>query len=543
MGCPSYDEIIAELAKIKRGWKGEIYFLEKYALISHPIKGLLPFKLYKFQKEIIRDFHKYRYNIHNKTRQVGDTTITAGHVAYFAMFNNDKEIQIASNKMRNAARFLRKVKRIILSTPEWLRPSIITNNRNSLELSNGTWIDAVATTEDAGRSDALSLLVVDEAAQIRSELADNMWEAAGPTLAHGGSAIILSSPRGVGNFFHKTCINAINATNVFHYRVIHWTDHPVFNRNKYRRDDGEWSSPWYEEECSRLNNNPRSIAQELDCEFLSSGYNVLNAEALRIQEPHIKAPIHTMGIDSGLWIWKEPEPQLRYFIGADVARGDGEDYSTAHVISLTVPMEQVAEYHGKLPPDMFANLLYTLGVTYNKALMIPECNGVGYAVAMKLVEKKYPKIHYSESYKNLHKQFTNMYNPATKIPGFQTSTATRPLLISQLEQDVRSGDFIMHSQRLFTEFDTFHYINGKPMAIPGYNDDLIIACGIALFIRATCIRAIVNSRDMTKMMIGSISHTTGQQIGLTLMPSRTTNQYSSTFRMSDGTDLSWLVDK
>ena len=538
------EDLIEETTRIKDGAKGEIYFLNRYAKITHPTKGLISFKLYDFQKQIIRDFWSYRHNIHNKSRQMGDSTIVAGHVAHFVMFNNDKDVLILSNKQRNAQKFLRKVKRIIKATPEILRPEVMSDNKTSLELSNGSNVEAVATTEDAGRSDALSLLVVDEAAQIKSELADEIWTSAGSTLAQGGAAIILSTPRGIGNFFHQMCISARDMENEFHYEFYHWSLHPVFNQGMEHDLTGKLTSPWYRGECKRLNNSETKIAQELDGEFLSSGDNVISEKVMKLHEDNIRPPKLTAFINDNLWVWREPEKEMRYIIGADVSRGDAADFSTAQVLSLDEKNEQCAEYRGKIPPDVFGDFLITLGKEYNNALIIPDSNGIGYATALRLVEKKYPNIHFSESFKKTHEQFTNYYKEGGKIPGFQTTSVTRPLIISQFEADMRNQNVLMHSSRLFDEIPTFQYINGRPDHLPGYQDDLIMAMSIALFIRATHVKAIINSREMTESILASFSKDDGNTLDdYGLGVSKGFGERTNPFITPDGQDVRWLLGK
>ena len=80
------------------------------------------------------------------------------------------------------------------------------------------------TSGDAGRSEALSLLVIDEAAHVES--LDELWAGLYPTISTGGRVIALSTPNGVGNWFHKTYTEAADGSNDFHPILLNWDVHP-----------------------------------------------------------------------------------------------------------------------------------------------------------------------------------------------------------------------------------------------------------------------------------------------------------------------------
>ena len=191
------------LKEIVKSGKDAVYFINSYCKISHPQKGLIPFSLYDFQKEAIQDFTDYRFNIVLKARQLGFSTVTAAYIAWLLLFHRDKNVLVVATKFTVAANLVKKVKNIMQNLPKWLRISDIkADNRSSFELTNGSQVKASSTSGDAGRSEALSLLVIDEAAFV--EGLDELWTGLYPTLSTGGRCIALSSPNGVGNWFHKT---------------------------------------------------------------------------------------------------------------------------------------------------------------------------------------------------------------------------------------------------------------------------------------------------------------------------------------------------
>ena len=152
-------EIVAE---ILRSGKDPNYFVNNYVKISHPIEGLIPFKTYDFQQQLLGDFNDYRFNVILKARQLGISTITAAYAAWLMMFYRDKNIVVMATKFGTASNLVKKVKAIIKNLPEWIQVADISvDNRASFELSNGSQIKAISTSGDAGRSEALSLLIID----------------------------------------------------------------------------------------------------------------------------------------------------------------------------------------------------------------------------------------------------------------------------------------------------------------------------------------------------------------------------------------------
>ena len=196
----SREQTVKEI--IKCG-KDANYFIENYVRISHPERGPITFHTYPFQKELLRDFVDYRFNIILKARQLGISTVTAAYAAWLILFHREKNITVVATKLSTAGNLVKKVKFMIKNLPSWLQIADISiDNRNSFELSNGSQIKASSKSGDAGRSEALSLLIVDEAAHV--EGLDELWKGLYPTLSTGGRCIALSTPNGVGTLMLMT---------------------------------------------------------------------------------------------------------------------------------------------------------------------------------------------------------------------------------------------------------------------------------------------------------------------------------------------------
>ena len=193
------NEIVKELVKCG---KDPAYFINRYVQIQHPIKGRIPFHTFPFQDDCLTDFNDHRFNIVVKSRQLGLSTLTAAYAVWLALFRKDKTILVIATKLAVAQNFIKKVKIALASVPKWMWITEVTaRNTQAVEFSNGSMIKAVPTSDDAGRSEALSLLIVDEAAFIRNF--DELWKGLYPTLSTGGRAIIVSTPNGTGGQYYE----------------------------------------------------------------------------------------------------------------------------------------------------------------------------------------------------------------------------------------------------------------------------------------------------------------------------------------------------
>ena len=446
------EKIIKEVLKCG---KDPVYFINTYGKIPHPGKGLVPFKTYDFQADLVEDLALHRFIVVLKARQLGISTITAAYVAWLVLFHRDKNVLIVATKLATAANLVKKFS---------------VDNKNSIELSNGSQVKASSTSGDAGRSEALSLLVLDEAAHI-DDLED-LWTGLYPTISTGGRCIAISTPNGVGNWFHETYVKAESNDNEFHAVNLPWAAHPD-------RDD-----EWFATETKNMSR--RQIAQEYECNFNTSGDTVVHPDDIMRIKGICRDPVYKVGFDRNIWIWEEAQEHNTYLLVADVSRGDGKDFSTFHVFKLET-MEIVSEYKGKPTPDLFSDMIYTTAHEYNEAMVVVENNSVGFHVLEKLREIPYPNLYYSK--KGTHQFVEQAYaeGDSSVVPGFTTSQKTRPLIIAKFEEFIRNKVLTIYSQRLANELDTFIWKNGRPEAQRSYNDDLIMAAAIGCWVRDTAL--------------------------------------------------------
>jgi hypothetical protein len=524
--------------------KDPIYFMKKYVKIQHPTRGTLPFLTYPFQDVALEDFVKYNQNIILKSRQMGITTLVAGYSMWLMTFHSDKQILCLSITQETSKAIVTKVRFANDNLPSWLKVPAVEDNRLSLKLKNGSEIKAASSAGTSGRSSALSLLIIDEAAFIDG--IEEIWLSAQYTLSTGGKAIILSTPNGVGNFFHKMWTQSEQGLNDLNRISLPWHMHP------------ERDQKWRDEQTKL--SGEKGAAQECDCEFSTSGNTVIDIPVLDwYAKTHVSEPIEKRGIDKGYWIYKYPEPGKSYMVSADVARGDAQDFSAAQILDIET-MEQVAEYKGKLPTKDYARALMTMATEYNSGLLVIENANVGWAVIQEVLDANYPNLFYSSSdlqYVDVENQMTNKINSLEKkmTPGFTTSNKTRPLVISKLESYIRNKEVIIHSNRLIEELNVFIWkssgTSAKAEAMEGYNDDLVMAMGIALWIRDVALRLRKDSDSIMKTILDKVGSSSSDAIKSNfkpLMTQQSNNAYGipqdswkMQIRGGDKMDLRWLI--
>jgi hypothetical protein len=491
----SLKDIIAE--EYKKCAVDPIHFMKKYCMIQHPVRGKIPFHLFPFQEKTLTQFAGNRFNIVLKSRQTGISTLSAGYALWKMIFNSDFNVLVIATKQDVAKNLVTKVRVMHELLPSWLKGGSMEDNKLSLRLTNGSQIKAIASSPDAGRSEALSLLIFDEAAFIDD--IDEIWVAAQSTLSTGGSCIALSTPNGVGNWFHQTWLGAEESRNPFNTIRLHWTVHP------------ERDQKWRDQQEELL--GAKKAAQECDCDFVSSGETVIEPETLMFyKETYIQDPIEKGGFDGNLWKWEHPDYNKSYMVVADVARGDGADYSTCHVFDI-VTATQVAEYKGKVDTKDFGNFLVALSTEYNDALLVVENANIGWATIQQVIDRGYKNLFYMSKdlkYIDVENQMTNRYRAEDKglVAGFSTTSKTRPLIISKLTDYFREKSVVVRSTRLIDELFTFIYMNGRAEAMKGYNDDLVMAFSIGLWVRDTALRLRQEGIDLTKSAVGGITSNT-----------------------------------
>jgi hypothetical protein len=516
-------------------------------------KGMVPFKLFYKQKQIIKSYEKFNRNIITKPRQAGVSTTTAAYIAAKCAFGdpeNPHKVLILANKQTLAQEFLKKVKDFLDQIPYWvwgiddLEESYLdTDSKGHLKLkSTKCEIRALATSKDALRGFTPTFLVMDEAAFIDNGA--DVFGAALASLGTGGRISLISTPNGMDPLYYKTYNGAKSKDNTFNIVEMKWHQDIRYNRGlrwlkgedteikcdsvgrtKLRweysgktyettessiddyevmlKDGWKPSSPWYEEMSADMG-DPKKIAQELDVSFIGSGGNVVDDEHVSFhEENNVLEPDVMTEMERSMWIWKKPIEGHKYILGCDVSRGDGKDSSTIVILDFD-GLEQVAEFQAKIPPDVLAEVVFKYGNMYSAYTIVDITGGMGVATVLKLMDMGYKHLHYDDpkSRKLSQKYARSKYKEGDKVPGFNVGN-TRLQMVSELEEHIREGKTIIRSQRMIEELRTFVYKNNRPDHMPGYHDDIIMAYAMAIFVVQTSFKKLEETKKHTKAMLDS----------------------------------------
>lgn len=480
------------LAEVSR----DPFLFSTFCFVIHPVRGKVQFKLYPYQKAVLYQFILERFNIILKFRQAGITELISLYCLWLTMYHPNKKVNIISIKDTTAKKVLKKIKFMYKNLPWYLQTPIINGragefgSASMIEFSNGSFIESIPTSSEAGRSESLSLLVIDEAAIVR--WASQIWAASFPTLSTGGSAIVNSTPYGIGNFYHSTWVDSIAGGNVFNPIRLYWQMHP-------ERDES-----WYKEMSTAL--GPKRTAQEIDGDFLTSGNSVFDLRDIKaIEDCLTDYPIIKTRFNGQYRQFLEPDDSKEYFIGADVATGRASDYSAFTCMDKSG--EEQAIYKGRMPVDKYSRLLGDTGTLFNYATIAPESNDIGLAVTSFLQTEGYPKLYY---YQKMIKKKGKSRPEVDKSPGWLTTTKNRSVIIDNLETDIREENIIVKDPFFVHEAYTFIYDGlGRPVAMGKhrnntsgdveletevYADDSILAKAITNHIRKGKTNVIVSPK-------------------------------------------------
>ena len=506
--------------------KDPAYFMRKYCHIQHPTRGRILFNLYPFQDKILHLFRDEQYIITLKSRQLGISTLAAAYSLWLMLFHKDKNILALATTQATARNLVTKVIFMYDELPKWLKLPSVEKNKLSLRLKNGSKVQAKSSSPDAARSEAVSLLLMDEAAFIDN--VDDTFTAAQQTLATGGQCMALSTPNGVGNWFHQTWEKAETGENSFVPIRLPWTVHP-------ERDD-----KWREQQNADL--GPRMAGQECDCDFLASGDTVFEPEDMAFyEETYQKDPLERRGVDGNLWIWEGVDYSKSYMVVADVARGDATDYSAFHIFDIE-SCTQVAEYKGKIAPGDFGQMLVGIASEYNEALLVIENANIGWATIEKVLEREYRNLYYSpKNHLDTVESYMSKWERDQLVPGFTMSARTRPLVIAKMIEYLREHSVTLQSKRVMSEMRVFIWKNGKAQAQERYNDDLIISCATALYVRDTALRLRQQGMDLARAQLSSFTSLNARNNAIIQnVGSQRENPYI--IKTANGEeDISWLL--
>ena len=434
-----------------------VYFTEKHIKIVNVDEGLVSFNMYKFQKKLLKNFHKHRFNICKMPRQTGKSTTVVSYLLHYAIFNDNVNIGILANKAATARDLLGRLQLAYENLPRWMQQGIVAWNKGSMELENGSKIIAASTSASAVRGMSFNIIFLDEFAFVQNHLADDFFASVYPTISSGKSTkvIIVSTPHGM-NHFYRMWHDAERGQNEYVATEVHWSEVPGRN------------AKWKEQTIK--NTSKQQFAIEFECEFLGSVDTLIAASKL-------KSLVYEQPLEQNgkLSVYEKPFKERDYIITVDVARGVAKDYSAFVVVDIThFPYRVVATYKdNEIKPMLFPSVIEDVAKAYNNAYVLCEVNDIGDQVASILF--------YDLEYENL--LMVAMRGRAGQIVGsgfsgvktqlgVKMSTTTKKVGCSNLKTLIEEDKLTFCDYNIISELTTFIQRKQSFEAEEGCNDDL-----------------------------------------------------------------------
>jgi len=434
-----------------------VYFAQKHVKIVTLDSGLMPFEPYDFQQKLINNFHDNRFNICKMPRQTGKSTTVISYLLHYLLFNDSVNIGILANKAATARELLGRLQTAYENVPKWMQQGVLSWNRGSLELENGSKILAASTSASAVRGMSFNILFLDEFAFVPNHIADSFFASVYPTITSGKNTkvIIVSTPHGM-NHFYRMWHDAERSKNEYVPTDVHWSEVPG-------RDE-----VWKEQTIA--NTSDQQFRVEFECEFLGSVDTLIAPSKLRsmvYQTPETRS--------AGFDVYVDPQKGHDYVITVDVARGVGKDFSAFVVIDITeFPHAVVAKYrNNEIKPMLFPNIVEQVGKKYNDAFVLCEVNDIGDQVASIL--------NYDLEYKNL--LMCSMRGRAGQVVGqgfsgkktqlgVKMSKTVKKVGALNLKTLIEEDKLLSCDYDIMSELTTFISKSNSFMAEEGCNDDL-----------------------------------------------------------------------
>ena len=448
------EEQIIEFLKCK---EDPVYFAKNYIKIVTLDHGLQPFKMYPFQEKLIKNFHNHRFNICKMPRQTGKSTTCVSYLLHYAIFNDNVNIAILANKASTARDLLQRLQLAYENLPKWMQQGILSWNKGSLELENGSKISANSTSSSAVRGGSYNIIFLDEFAFIPNHIADDFFASVYPTISSGQSTkvIIVSTPRGM-NHFYRMWHDAERDKNEYVPTEVHWSEVPG-------RDD-KWKAQ------TIANTSEQQFRVEFECEFLGSVDTLINPAKLRtlVYDDPIRR-------NKGLDVYLNPIEEHNYLITVDVARGVGSDYSAFIVFDITnFPYTAVAKYkNNEIKPMMFPSIIHQIAKAYNESWVLIEVNDIGDQVSNILhFDLEYDNVLMCAMRGRAGQIVGSGFSGKKSQLGVRMTSAVKKLGCSNLRTLIEDDKLVINDYDIISELTTFTQRHNTFMAEEGCNDDL-----------------------------------------------------------------------
>lgn len=449
-------DMIAEYIKCKNN---PIYFISNYVKVVHPDRGVVNMELYEYQQKMVDTYHDNRKVVFLTSRQQGKTTVSAAYFIWFIVFNDNKTVAVLANKQQTADEIMSRIRMAYENLPKWLQQGVVSWNKRSIELENGSKIFGSATSSSAIRGKSISILYIDEYGFVENNLADEFFTAVYPTISAGKNTkvFITSTPNGF-NHFHKIWSEAEKGINGFFPLRVYWHETPGRDQK------------WYDEQKAVL--GELKGAQELDAEFLGSSNQLLTASTMARLTYDIPINEFGSGAYKGLKIYQLPVKGNKYTMTVDVSRGRHLDSSAFMIFDVSdYPHRIVASYNNsEISPLQYAALLYHFARQYSDSYILVEINDVGAQVADELYfTYEYENLYWTKSGDILGKKGADPY------PGIRTTKKTKRIGCSNLKDIIEKNQLIVNDYQAIQELSTFVQSKSASYeADEGFHDDTVM---------------------------------------------------------------------
>ena len=448
-------EMISEFLKCA---KDPIYFSEKYIQIVHVDHGLIPIKMYEYQKEICTAITENRRVTVNTSRQAGKTTTAVAVILHYIIFNDFKTVALLANKGDAAREILDRIKIAYEALPAWLQQGVIEWNKGSVEFENGCKIIAGSTSSSAIRGKSISFLYIDETAFVENW--DEFFASVFPTISSGNTTKILftSTPNGL-NHFYKTCVGAQEDRNGYIYVEVPWQKVPG-------RDD-----KWKQETLAAMDFDQQKFSQEFECAFLGSSGTLIEGSKLKTM-----VDLRPIAQTDKMKVYHQPEKDHIYVCVCDVSRGKGLDYSAFQIIDVTeMPYKQVCVYKDNtITPIDYAEIIYRSIERYNEAYTLIEVNDIGEQVSEVLhYEFEVETLMYTESAGRAGKRLSTGFSKNAD-KGIRTTKNVKSIGCNMLKMLIEQDQLIINDFQTINELSTFSRRGNSYEAESGTHDDLVM---------------------------------------------------------------------
>ncbi len=447
-----------EVKEYARCMKDPIYFIKNYIKIVSLDKGLIPFDLYDFQKEMAGTFHNNRFTICKLPRQSGKSTIIIAYILHYVLFNSTVNVAILANKAATARDLLGRLQLAYEHLPKWLQQGVMTWNKGSLELENGSKILASSTSASAVRGGSYNIIFLDEFAYVPANVAEQFFSSVYPTISSGQTSkvIIVSTPHGM-NMFYKMWVDAEEGRNSYVPIEVHWSEIPG-------RDVA-----WKEETIK--NTSESQFNTEFECEFLGSIDTLITPAKLR-QLTYREPTKSNAGLDQ----YEKPKENHTYIIPVDVSRGTSRDYSAFTVIDISqIPYKLVAKYRdNEIKPLLFPSKIHDVARAYNQAFVMVEVNDIGEQVANSLqFDLEYDNLMMASMRGRAGQVLGGGFSGGKAQLGVRTTKAVKKMGCSNLKQMIEDNKLIIEDLDTISELSTFIVKGSSFEADEGCTDDLV----------------------------------------------------------------------